>query len=277
VGALTPRNAPLTEAEQIELHKLLQEEAAHRSRRAIDRFFPDTGPHRRALYQKHWEDAIDTVHVRHRSGGTSVLTFRTCESGREAFQAATVHVVWLDEEPTEAIYSEALTRTMTCDGVVMCTFTPMLGMSAVAVHFMPSTERKAGEKAPYTMFIEWDDVPHLSEQSKAELLASYPPHLRQARSKGIPHLGSGAIYQVAEDDFVIDPVPLPRWCRHAQGHEPAARTVPVCGMRRSVRSVKSVVFVLHPQTHSYTPVPFKAGRARAYVRERGLWIEYRDH
>lgn len=57
----------------------------------------------------------------------------------------------------------------------------------------------------------WDDVPHLSEQDKADLLASYPPHERDARSKGMPSLGAGAIYPVAESDIIVDPFELPVW------------------------------------------------------------------
>lgn len=57
----------------------------------------------------------------------------------------------------------------------------------------------------------WSDVPHLSEQAKRELLDATPPHLRDARSKGIPTLGSGAIYPVPEDDFLVDPFDIPLW------------------------------------------------------------------
>lgn len=55
----------------------------------------------------------------------------------------------------------------------------------------------------------WDDVPHLSPQQKEELWASIPPFQRAARSKGIPQLGSGAIYPVPESDIVCDPFDLP--------------------------------------------------------------------
>lgn len=57
----------------------------------------------------------------------------------------------------------------------------------------------------------WDDAPHLSEQDKAELLASYPPHQRDARAKGIPQLGSGAIYPISEEDIVCEPFQLPAY------------------------------------------------------------------
>jgi hypothetical protein len=56
----------------------------------------------------------------------------------------------------------------------------------------------------YTVTAGWDDVPHLSAETKAELFASIPPHHRDARSKGIPVLGRGAIYPVAETAIVCD-------------------------------------------------------------------------
>ena len=66
----------------------------------------------------------------------------------------------------------------------------------------------------YVVQAGWDHAPHLSERAKAELLASIPPYQREARTKGIPTLGSGAIYPVAESDFVITPVELaPHWRR----------------------------------------------------------------
>lgn len=60
----------------------------------------------------------------------------------------------------------------------------------------------------------WDDVPHLTATQKAELWESIPPYQRDARSKGIPQLGSGAIYPVPESDILVDPFQLPPyWAR----------------------------------------------------------------
>ena len=55
----------------------------------------------------------------------------------------------------------------------------------------------------------WDDVPHLAAEEKAELWASIPPYQRDARSKGIPQLGSGAIYPVPESDLLVEPFAIP--------------------------------------------------------------------
>lgn len=55
----------------------------------------------------------------------------------------------------------------------------------------------------------WDDVPHLTETAKNELLASIPAYQRDARTKGIPQLGSGAIYPVPESDVLVPDFELP--------------------------------------------------------------------
>src|SRR5215217_1665653 len=63
----------------------------------------------------------------------------------------------------------------------------------------------------------WDDVPHLTEAQKKELWDSVPPHEREARAKGIPTMGSGAIYPVEEERYLIDPFDLPEHWPKAYG------------------------------------------------------------
>lgn len=63
----------------------------------------------------------------------------------------------------------------------------------------------------------WDDVPHLSEQTKKELLDATPPYLRDARSKGIPSLGEGAIYPVPLSEILVDPFQIPAFWPRAYG------------------------------------------------------------
>lgn len=150
-------------------------------------------------------DAMALVYVAHKSGGTSVLQFQSYDQGREAFQATERDVIWLDEEPPLSVYSEALVRTMTTGGIVMSTFTPLKGVSETVL----SLQDKAEKGLCSLIYATWDDAPHLSEQDKAELLASLPPHQRDARSKGIPALGSGAVYQISENDIKCDPFALP--------------------------------------------------------------------
>jgi hypothetical protein len=60
----------------------------------------------------------------------------------------------------------------------------------------------------------WFEVPHISKEQAEEMLAATPPHLRDARSMGIPSLGSGAIYPVPEVDIKVKDFSLPNhWPR----------------------------------------------------------------
>lgn len=63
----------------------------------------------------------------------------------------------------------------------------------------------------------WDDVPHLSAETKAALLASMPPHQREARSKGVPSLDSGAIYPILEEKIAVDPFKIPAFWPRCYG------------------------------------------------------------
>ena len=63
----------------------------------------------------------------------------------------------------------------------------------------------------------WDQVPHLAEAAKKELWDSLPAYQRDARTKGIPVLGSGAIYPYSEDDYVISDFEIPKHWPKAYG------------------------------------------------------------
>lgn len=81
-------------------------------------------------------DSIDTVNVKHVTGGFSTLSFKSYDQGREKFQGTKKHGINLDEEPTEAIYFECLTRLMTTNGLMICTFTPLKGMSEIVMRYL---------------------------------------------------------------------------------------------------------------------------------------------
>lgn len=82
-------------------------------------------------------DAVEDIHVEHVSGGTSYLTLKSYDQRRESFQGTEQDIIWLDEEPPLDIYSECLMRTMTTNGLVILTFTPLSGLSEVVLSFLP--------------------------------------------------------------------------------------------------------------------------------------------
>jgi phage terminase large subunit-like protein len=144
-------------------------------------------------------DLLDTIKVRHISGGQSVIGLKSYLAGREKFQGETLNYVWFDEEPPADIYTEGLTRTNMGASPVWMTFTPLLGMSEVVRRFL---QEHSEDRSITSMTI--DDVSHYSEQEKKTIIASYPKHELEARTKGIPVLGSGRIFPVEEDKIAID-------------------------------------------------------------------------
>jgi phage terminase large subunit-like protein len=155
-------------------------------------------------------DSLDHIKVRHETtGGTSLLYFKSYEKGRAKWQGETLDGVWFDEEPPEDIYSEGLTRTNATGGMAMITFTPLLGMSKVVRRFLL-------EKPPGTHVTQMtiDDAGHYTPEQRKAIIAAYPAHEREARSKGIPSLGSGRVFPVTDAEIEETSIEIPaHWPR----------------------------------------------------------------
>lgn len=82
-------------------------------------------------------DLVDTVKIKHVSGGWSKLGLKSYQQGRGSFEGTEQDAIWLDEEPPADIYGECLIRTATTQGVVYLTFTPLEGMSETVMSFLP--------------------------------------------------------------------------------------------------------------------------------------------
>lgn len=149
-------------------------------------------------------NALDTVSVKHVSGGQSTLLLKAYEQGRGKWQANTVDYVWFDEEPPADVYFEGITRTNATGGLIAVTFTPLKGMSDVVARYMME---ESPDRSVTTMTI--DDALHYTDEERERIVASYPPHEREARTKGIPSLGSGRIFPVPEEDVLCDPMDIP--------------------------------------------------------------------
>ena len=154
-------------------------------------------------------DAIDTVRVRHVSDGLSTIAFKSYEKGREKWQGETLDWIWFDEEPPPDIYSEGLTRTNIGLSPVWITFTPLLGMSKVVERFLME---ESPTRAVTKMTIQ--EALHYTEEQRAQIIASYPAHEREARAMGIPMLGSGRVFPVAEEVLRETAIEIPKhWPR----------------------------------------------------------------
>jgi phage terminase large subunit-like protein len=90
-------------------------------------------------------EAVDVAHIRHVSGGVSHIGFKSYKEGRANFQGTAKHLIHFDEEPDISTYTEALLRTAivpgtTAGGLMLVTFTPLKGPTAVVEAFLDTRE-----------------------------------------------------------------------------------------------------------------------------------------
>lgn len=161
-------------------------------------------------------DVVDMFRVRHISGGVSTCVLKTYEQGWRKWQGTAPHVVWMDEEPDDnevqgRIYTEAMTRLLTTNGIMMVSFTPLLGVTNLVEHF------QEGGPGIYLGVATWEDAPHLNRKERERLANSYPEHEREARTKGVPMMGEGRVFTTNEDDITVDDFEIPLYFARLKG------------------------------------------------------------
>lgn len=149
---------------------------------------------------------VDKVTVKHVSGGTSEIVFKSYEQGWRKWQGTAPDYIWLDEEPDDMrIYTECRTRIITSKGSMWVTFTPLSGLTELVMHF------REGHEGSYMKNVTWDDAPHLDKEQIEQALDAFPPHERDARSKGIPMMGEGRVFPIDENTIRCDPFQIPSY------------------------------------------------------------------
>jgi Terminase RNaseH-like domain len=94
----------------------------------------------------------------------------------------------------------------------------------------------------------------------------YPPYQRDARSKGIPQLGSGAIFPIPESEILVDPFELPPYWPRAYGLDVGwNRTAAIWGaLDRETDTL--VLYAEHYRGQAEPAVHAEA------IRARGAWM-----
>lgn len=118
----------------------------------------------------------------------------------------------------------------------------------------------------YRVDAGWADIPHIPEATKKELLASTPPHLREARSLGVPSLGSGAIYPIARSEITVPMMPIPPHWPRAYGFDVGwHRTAAIWG------AYDPETWILYLYSEHYRGEAEPSIHADA-IRARGKWV-----
>lgn len=153
--------------------------------------------------------AMRQITVRHKSGSQSTVQFWSYSQGQHAIMGDSVDWYHIDEEPRDkAIYPQVLTRTATGDGGNggrgILTFTPENGRTELVVQFMDCPA-----EGQYIQRATWADAPHLTADTQRKLLGMYPEWQRDMRSKGLPLLGTGLIFDFGDEAIKCQSFPCP--------------------------------------------------------------------
>lgn len=163
-------------------------------------------------------DFVDTATIRRETGGTGLIRFKTYEMGREAYQVEPVDVNWLDEDVSRddaSIYGECVARKTTTRGIIMCSMTPLLGMSPLRKRFKA---REGGDCAEVLMTIDDCAVSkggHIPDEEIPKIIASYDENERATRVYGSDMQGEGAVFNIQRDliKHTLDPAAVPPYWR----------------------------------------------------------------
>ena len=134
---------------------------------------------KRTINRRGNAESIESATIWHTSGGESTLLFKSYEQGRKAFQGTQQDLIWLDEECSMNIYAECLLRTAATDpagsnwGCVLATFTPLLGISDVVMHFLGGTEEAPAPQPRVERMLR--ETAEARQVVKRDLMGDMPP------------------------------------------------------------------------------------------------------
>jgi len=154
-------------------------------------------------------NAFDSVSIHHISGGRSKISMRAYEQGKKKHMGIRILGGWMDEEPDSDIWAQYMRATFSTGGVLLLTFTPEEGMTEIVNMFM--NDIKPGQAM---VEATWDDAPHMTPERRALFSKQIASHELDMRTKGVPTMGTGLIFQTPDDQIECDPFDIPaHWPR----------------------------------------------------------------
>lgn len=232
---------------------------------------------------------VDIIKVKHVSGGWSTIGFKNYEQPLSAFYGTALDWAWLDEECPQEHYNEILLRTMTTNGLVFNTFTPLQGLTPMVVRFsekadylagaekligIPDQPDSEGRDARLEDLITtkaiiqagWDDAPWLTEKAKQQMEADTAPHLRAARRSGRPSMGSGNVYPIAIEELLVKPFAIPPYFKKLYALDVGWNRT--AALWAAIDPASDIMYIVDEHYVAEQKPPVHA----AAIRGRGEWI-----
>lgn len=158
-------------------------------------------------------DMVDTIFVKHSSGGVSTAKLFSTEMKVSTIMGQNWDFADFDEEPTKEWFDQGRMRVVSKSGQMFFTFTPEEGYTEVINEILEMDESIC-ERITITI----DDAEkYYPPEERARLEKELPEWQKEFRFYGRPSVGEkGRVFKFSRDSFVIDPMdPEPTWRRVA--------------------------------------------------------------
>jgi len=130
----------------------------------------------------------------------STCIFRSYAQGRESVQGMDLDCVWLDEESQWDFFQEILARTADRNGVIIFTFTSLMGFTRL-VNFL----WESNNPLVLTTTLSILDNPFIDNTAKENWIKTIDKDDIESRIHGKPHLKEGLIYKSFSSNHIIEP------------------------------------------------------------------------
>lgn len=124
---------------------------------------------------------IECISLKNQFGNISKIWFKSCESGREKFQGASLDFVWFDEEPPEDIFIECKMRVLDKNGEIFGTMTPLKGLTFIYDQIYLNTNN---DSEVFYLFMSWEDNPYLDKNEIKRLQSTLSEDEIESRKNG---------------------------------------------------------------------------------------------
>jgi phage terminase large subunit-like protein len=149
------------------------------------------------------QDLCDSVTLRRETGGSAVIRFKSYEAGREAWQGEAVDEILIDEDISRtdaSIFGEAVARLITTNGRIICSMTPLLGVSPLRRRFIQKTP--GTREILMTLYdCAKSKGGHIDDAAIPDIIASFPAHERETRAFGADLQGEGSVFSTPRDQI----------------------------------------------------------------------------
>ncbi len=150
---------------------------------------------------------IDYILIKNVFGGTSKISFKSCDQGREKFQGASLDFVWFDEEPPKDIYDECRMRVVDRKGELWGTMTPLKGLTWVYDEIYLNSSQ---DEEIWHEHVEWADNPFLDSEEVKNLSKCMDEESLSSRRYGRFSEAEGIVYKEFNPSIhVIEPFDTP--------------------------------------------------------------------